>query len=400
MQITIAEIVANDLCIGCGLCEAITEGRVKMRMTPGGSLRPTPLDGFTKQEERTIVGCCPGVVAEARQTKEFPLDEIWGHHSTMRYAWAANPKVRHEAATAGVLTTLGQFLLWSEMAAFVLHTGADPAQPMRSRWVVSETPEEVLANTGSRYGPTAPLAGIEVALGRGEPFAVIAKPCDLGALHRLSGRDPRVDRLVVARLAMVCGGQSRLTKSLGLLEELGVDEADVSLFRYRGHGNPGPTRVETLGGDSHEVSYQQMWADEGTWDVETRCKFCPDALGEATDVAVADVWPGGGPTGEDEGFSGIIVRSFQGEALVRQAAEDGYLVLGKAISPREFDELQPHQVRKKVALASRFEGLADAGVAPIETHGLRVAELGNRLSGAESEANRRGAAERILKARQ
>jgi len=204
---------------------------------------------------------------------------------------------------------------------------------------------------------------------------------------------------VVARLAMVCGGQSRLSKSRLLLEELGVDESEVSVFRYRGHGNPGPTRVETSGGDVFEIGYLQMWEDEGTWDVETRCKICPDALGEASDVAVADVWPGGAPTGEDEGFSGIIVRSDYGESLVERAHGDGWLVLGETISPREFDDLQPHQVRKKVALAARYEGMADAGVAPLTTHGLRVAELGDRLGPAESAAQRTGAATRMRRAR-
>ena len=396
---TVAEIVANDLCVGCGLCEAVSDGRARMVMTPDGSLRPTPVDAFSADEESKIIASCPGVVAEARSAPHLPLDPVWGHHGTMRYAWAAKPEVRFQAATAGVLTTLGQYLLHSEMAAFVFHTGADPAQPMRSRWVISETPQEVQANTGSRYGPTAPLAGLERALERNEPFVVIAKPCDLGALHRMSSLDPRIDRLVVARLAMVCGGQSRLSKSRLVLEKFGVEESDVSMFRYRGHGNPGPTRVETTEGEAFEVGYLEMWEDEGTWDVETRCKFCPDALGEASDVAVADVWPGGAPTGEDEGFSGIIVRSDFGESLVERAHGDGYLVLGETISPRDFDDLQPHQVRKKVALAARYEGMADAGVDPITTHGLRVNTLGDRLTPAEYTTQRNGAAARMQRAR-
>ncbi|MCY3807353.1 MAG: Coenzyme F420 hydrogenase/dehydrogenase, beta subunit C-terminal domain, partial [bacterium] len=94
-------------------------------------------------------------------------------------------------------------------------------------------------------------------------------------------------------------------------------------------------------------SYLQMWEDESGWDVETRCKLCPDALGEAADVAAADVWPGGSPTGEDAGFNGIIVRTATGEDLVTSAVEAGNLVLGDPITPREFDGLQPHQVRKK-----------------------------------------------------
>ena len=397
---TVAEIVANDLCVGCGLCEAVTGGRVEMAMTPSGSLRPSPINGFNPEEEQAIIDACPGVVAEARATPELPLDPIWGHHGTMRYAWAADPEVRFTAATGGVLTALGRFLLDSAMAAFVLHVGANPAQPMRSRWVISETSEAVLANTGSRYGPTAPLAGLGAALDRNEPFAIIAKPCDLGAVHRQAAADPRIDELVVARLTMVCGGQSHLSKSQRLLRQLDIPETAVSLFRYRGHGNPGPTRVETWDGRVFEVQYLEMWEDEGTWDLETRCKLCPDALGEAADVAVADVWPGGAPVGEDEGFSGIVVRSEVGESLVNQAVADGHIVFGEPINPRELDNMQPHQIRKKQALAARYRGMADAGVSPIATHGLRIEELGQRLSPAEAAAERAGTVSRMNAARQ
>ena len=82
----VAEIVANDLCVGCGLCEAVTEGRVRMLMTPNGSLRPTPVDAFSAAEEARIIASCPGVVAEARSAPHLPLDPVWGHHGAMRLA--------------------------------------------------------------------------------------------------------------------------------------------------------------------------------------------------------------------------------------------------------------------------------------------------------------------------
>ena len=59
---SIAKIVADDLCVGCGLCEALTGGRVKMVMTPAGSLRPSTVDGFTRREEAQLVAACPGAV--------------------------------------------------------------------------------------------------------------------------------------------------------------------------------------------------------------------------------------------------------------------------------------------------------------------------------------------------
>ena len=351
---TIAEIVARDLCIGCGLCEALTGGRVKMAMTPAGSLRPTPVDGFTPTEEATLVSACPGAVAEARVEAGFDSDPVWGAYRYMARAWAGHRDVRHEGATGGVLTALGMNALRTGRVNFVLHVGADPERPMRSRWVISESPESVQANTTSRYGPTAPLAGMSAALDRGQPFAIIAKPCDLGAVHALSRADPRIDELTV-RLALVCGGHR-----VGL---------------------PRPHDVRA-------GSSRPTWLWENAVDA---------ALGEAADVAAADIWPGGAPTGEDEGFNGIIVRTAAGEALVASAAAAGELVLGGPITPREFDDFQPHQVRKKEALAARYLGLADSGIAPIETRSLRIEELGRRLDPERFEHERAGTRRRAAR---
>ena len=395
-----AEVVSNDLCVGCGLCDAVTGGRVAMAMTAAGSLRPSPVDALTVEEDRLLAAACPGVVAPVRVDGAEPRhDQVWGAHRSMVMAWAGDPEVRFRSATGGVLTALGQLLLASGAVAFVLHVGADPDAPARSRWVISETPDDVVANTGSRYGPTAPLAGLGVALDRGESFALIAKPCDLGAVHALAAIDPRVDELCRYRLAMVCGGQSRLTKTLGVLDGFGVDETEVSLLRYRGHGNPGPTRVETRSGAAHELTYLDLWADESGWDLETRCKLCPDALGECADVAAADAWPGGAPIGEDEGFNAIVVRTGVGEQLVDAAVAAGRLVKGDEVTAAQLDDFQPHQVRKKVALSARYEGLADAGVEPILAPDLRLDELGARLDPAAQEAQRHGTARRVFDVR-
>jgi len=375
----IEEVVRSGLCIGCGLCEAVTGGRVSMRMTGYGSLRPTPANSFTANEESQLLAACPGVTVEPRSEPGLESDPIWGSYSDMRYAWAGDPDLRFRAATGGVLSALGVYLLRSKKASFILQTGADPEQPMRSRWVMSESPQQVCANSGSRYGPTAPLAGLLQALDRAEPFAIIAKPCDLNAVYRFSTIESRLDELCVARLAMVCGGQSRLSKSQALLDEFAIEENQLSLFRYRGYGNPGLTRIETTDGRAFEKTYLQLWEDEAGWALETRCKLCPDALGETADVAAADVWPGGSPTGEDAGFNGIIVRSSRGKTFVTAAAEAGDLVLGESITARQLDDFQPHQLRKKEALSARYEGLNRAGLPAIETPGLRLDELGIRL---------------------
>ncbi len=370
---SVREVVENGLCIGCGLCEALAMERWKMRMTAEGRLRPALIG--PPGQDGAILAACPGAVVEATAEPDAKMDPTWGAYLHMGEAWAGDADVRYLAATGGVLTALGQHLLNSGQAAFVLHCAADPKRPMRTRWVMSETADQVLERAGSRYGPSDTLAGLEIALARNEPFAVIAKLCDATAIRARAQADPRIDQLIVAVLVMVCGGASELGKSQAVLADHEIAEDDVTLFRYRGHGNPGPTRIEARGHGPVELSYLDMWADEGSWRLQSRCKICPDAIGEAADIAAADIWPGGAPTGDDAGFNGVIMRTRVGQSLFEDAVANGSLVRGKDHKPRDYDDFQPHQVRKKHAVAARLRGLVEAG-RPVFAHsGLRIDTL-------------------------
>ena len=133
--------------------------------------------------------------------------------------------------------------------------------------------------------------------------------------------------------------------------------------------------------------------------LETRCKLCPEPLGEAADVAALDVWPGGSPTGEDSGINGIIVRTAAGRTLVESAAVAGDLVIGDPLTPDDLDDFQPHQVRKKEALAARYEGFAEAGLPVIDVSKLRLDRLGERISPEIRDQQRAGSLKRIQEGR-
>src|ERR1700734_3080055 len=203
--------------------------------------------------------------------------------------------------------------------------------------------------------------------------------------------DSRVDRYLRYALTFVCGGASDLTKSEEVVGELGIRPGELSLFRYRGNGCPGPTRLETQDGRSFELTYQDMWEDEATWRIQPRCKICPDAIGESADLAASDVWPGGGPVGEDEGFNGVIVRTERGLELYQAALAAGAVVETQRIGFRDFDEFQPHQVRKKRAVWARLAGMRAAGCAVPETHNLRLTECARLNTLEENLAEERGA---------
>jgi coenzyme F420 hydrogenase subunit beta len=283
---------------------------------------------------------------------------------------------------------------------FILHVAASGREPLRTERRLSFDAAAVLEAAGSRYGPAAPLVDFTELLDRAEPFALIAKPCDIAAVRNLARIDSRVDRYLRYALTFVCGGASDLTKSEEVVGELGLRPEELSLFRYRGNGCPGPTRLETQDGRSFELTYQDMWEDEATWRIQPRCKICPDAIGESADLAASDVWPGGGPSGEDEGFNGIIVRTRRGLELYHAALEAGAIAVeSRPVGFRDFDVFQPHQVRKKRAVWARLAGMKAAGQVVPETHNLRIEECARLNSVAQNMEEARGARRRSRQGR-
>lgn len=364
--VPVERIVEAGLCIGCGLCQSLAgPARIRMTMTPEGRERPAVLAPLDRATLGLVNRVCPGLTVTgpdpAEPVEGVRWDAVWGPALRIAKGHAADPEVRFRASAGGGLSALAMHLLETRRVDFILHVAASKDRPMRTERHLSFDRAQVMEGAGSRYGPAAPLVDLAQLLDRGRPFAFIGKPCDAAALRNLATHDPRVDRLVRFILVFVCGGASEFGKSLDLARRFGLDEDDVALLRYRGMGNPGPTRIETRDGRAFEVSYNDLWEDEGKWLLQFRCKICADAIGELADIAVSDVWPGGGPTGEDAGFNAFIARTARGKALLDEAEGAGAIELIEELDFRDLDRVQPHQVRKKQALASRLAAMRDSG---------------------------------------
>ncbi len=139
-----------------------------------------------------------------------------------------------------------------------------------------------------------------------------------------------------------------------------------------------------------------MWKDEGNWRIQNRCKICPDAIGELADIAVSDVWPGGAPTGEDDGFNGILARTPSGLDLLEETVNSEVLMISEKIGFRDMDKFQPHQVRLKKAVHDRLLGISDCDLPVPEFNNLRLEELASITDKEVRIKNREGMAKRIM----
>lgn len=376
---TVREIVESGLCIGCGLCEAIAPEDVAMRMTSTGVERPAERIPVTGEQLAEINRVCPGLQVQA-DVDDPVVDStlLWGQVRRLAKGYASDPAVRFESATGGVLTALAQFLLTSGRVEQILHVGPVPGDPLHWQAKISTTVAEVADGARSRYGPAAPLTRLVEVLESGIPTAVVAKPCDIAGVRSMINGLP-IDHQAQVRyvLAMACGGASRMSKTHGMLNTFGLTPDQVVSLSYRGFGNPGPTAVVDTSGSTHSLTYQELWEDESAWDLQWRCKVCADGMGEVADIVSLDCWPGGGPTGEDDGFNGIIVRTDAGTELFEAAVDVGALVLSDDNLPvhETLETWQPHQSRRKKAVPQRLAAMATAGLPSTTYRGVHLDEF-------------------------
>ncbi|TNF86996.1 MAG: Coenzyme F420 hydrogenase/dehydrogenase, beta subunit C-terminal domain [Gammaproteobacteria bacterium] len=398
-------IVEQGLCIGCGLCQAVAGAdRVRVCKTLNGYEQPVVQGELDDATVDRIYAVCPGTRIEGLPERlieaDSKHDNVWGTWRRIVRAWAADPEIRFEGSTGGVLTALGIYLLESKRVDFILQVKTSNSEPSFGERCLSFTAADVIEAAGSRYGPAAPLIDIDEVLERDQPFAFIAKPCDVAALRNYAEQDSRVNELVKYWLVMVCGGYGTPQGTNDFFRRSGIEPEQVTGLRYRGRGCPGPTRVETADGSVQEFHYIDYWGeDETTWTLPFRCKICPDGIGEAADLAAADSWIGGGPdrvdSETDAGTNAIIARTRAGEELLAAAAADGALTIEYDIVPHTMSLYQPHQVNKKYAAWARHQGLGDAGHIVPQTARLRIEELARELPDETNEFQRKGTVERV-----
>lgn len=397
-------IVEEGLCIGCGLCESVVGAeKIKMMKVANGYLRPVAVGALDDADIDKVYRICPGTVIEGLPEAEIApdtkADNVWGPWRRMARAYAADPAVRFEGATGGVLTALSQFLLRSGRVEFIYHVRAPEDEPTFGAAHLSFTEADVLQGAGSRYGPTAMLAEFESALARGARFAFVGKPCDIAAARNLAKTDPRVDELVAYWLTPVCGGFLPPEGMAEFLDEYGIPAGEVRSFRYRGRGCPGPTTIETPE-RRLDLHYLDMWGEgDAGWQLPWRCKICPDGIGEAADIAAADSWVGGSPnrveSETDPGTNAVIARTRRGVDLLAAAEAAGAIAIEYDIVPDEMSLYQPHQMQKKYYVYPRHRALAAEGCLMPETRRLRIKELSEDLPDSENARQYDGTRQRV-----
>lgn len=334
------DVVDWDLCTGCGNCySACKKGGITLVNVEETGIRP-------RFDTAACAGCsdclsiCPGYSVDARlavgpQPLASAADHEFGPALEVWEGYAADPEIRFQASSGGLLSALSLYCLERENMAFVLHAGMDESRPWTNKTVQSRNRSEILARTGSRYGPASPCDSLRSIEESGRPCVFIGKPCDAAGAMMLRRQRPELDRKLGLVLSFFCAGTPSSRGTIDLMKSLGCDLKDVASVRYRGEGWPGRFKVSTTNGLAHKsFSYDESWGRLSNY-TQFRCRLCPDGLGRVADIACGDAWEQFAKDG-NPGRSIILVRTERGREILHRAKDAGYVTLEPSNAPAIF----------------------------------------------------------------
>lgn len=378
----LARVARGNLCAGCGGCELVAPKKITMGMTEQGYLRPRQTAPLTDSEDDRIARICPGL-GQSVEAAGRSDDILWGPFKSMQVGFASDSELRFTASSGGALSAVLVHLLQSGAVDAVIETAASSQTPVANVTVLSEIAQQVQEAAGSRYAPSAPLAGLGPYLDSDRKFAFVGKPCDVAALRALAAEDPRVNARIPVMLSFFCAGVPSQTGAEAVLTALGTNPDAITAFRFRGHGWPGRATAQLRDGTELSMTYHDSWGGILSNHVQLRCKICADGTGNAADLVCADAWhcdEKGYPLFEEsDGISLIVARTETGSRLIEEAEKAGQIETS-LFDPAELAAIQPGQLGRRRALFARLAGLRLLGRPVPRYRGLHIAAAGKQNS--------------------
>ena len=230
--------------------------------------------------------------------------------------------------------------------------------PLYGTCYLNSDSAEVLRCSGSRYVSCSTIAGLKMLDDINGTVAVVGRPCEIRALQKYVSTDEGLQKKIRLTLSFFCAGIPSRAAARKLLDRMGVGDASLKAFSYRGDGWPGFATATSEGDSKKRMSYEESWGEVLGRDIEDYCKFCFDGVGEYADISAGDAWQvdskGNPDFNEGDGRNVVFARSVAGQRILADAEKEGYISLEEFDDWEYLSNIQKAQYERKTLLLSRL----------------------------------------------
>jgi coenzyme F420 hydrogenase subunit beta len=267
-----------------------------------------------------------------------------GHAHTYYAAHSNDPEILRNASSGGVMSQLAIALLDGQYVDRVLVTQFRYSQSPRAIGVLAGCRGEILKAQGSKYCPVDISNAIREIKHNNYRVAVLGTPCQIAGVREIQRHDASFREKIVITIGTFCGGAKNYNNLDSLAKRHGIAPSAVTLFQFRGSGQPGSMLIKDQLGKQVMVPYPEYVGHTG-FSKHLRCHLCVDATGELADIACGDAWL---PRflNRDSPWSLIIARNAKAADLIHHMAADS-LITTEHVSLDEIKDSQHENLTSK-----------------------------------------------------
>jgi coenzyme F420-reducing hydrogenase beta subunit len=344
----ISEVVANDLCIGCGMCAGVCpRGNLTIAFNPYGEYAARMVAGPCPGECRLCLSVCPFFAT--RENEDTLGEEVFGTVAGMMHtpetgyyleAFVGHSNVdghRRHGASGGMATWMLETLLNEKCVDHIVCVTATESSEKLFEYAICSTAQEVRAGAGSCYYPVEMSQIIHHLVANDGRYAIVALPCFCKALRLAMKWIPALQRRVVYVAGLVCGQAKSKFFAEYACALGGGDPHHLHRVEFRVKDS-GRTASDyglkfvsrTAAGEKREGTVFQTQGVGRAWGsryfAPLACGFCDDVFAETADVCFMDAWL---PryARDWKGHSIILVRRPELLEVVQASIENGSVSL-------------------------------------------------------------------------
>ncbi len=324
-------VIDSNLCTGCGTCVGICPNEtLAMQITKRGIEVPKIVKDNCN-DCNLCTNVCPVINENLKQINQFVFNKItcdrfMGTFCNCFTGYSTNPRIRWEATSGGVITSLLLFLLETKQIDKALLIRTSKEDPLKGESFIAQTRTDILSAMGTKYVPVSLNKLIRKILAEEGKFAIVGLPCHIQAIRRAELKISALQNKISYHFGLTCSHTMSYRGIEYVLEKTGIPRDEIIKLDYRGCGWPSGIRVLLRDGREKFVPNQNsLWSEifGGYFFTPNCCTMCFDHLNEFSDISFADAWLPEILKNDTKGTSIIITRTKVGEDLMKSCVSAG-----------------------------------------------------------------------------
>lgn len=248
---TVARVVIDELCAGCGTCAAICpQNAITMVIDRRKGIYIPALDTEKCNTCGICFTVCPGhsVDFQTLNRQAFGSDSddiLLGHYLSTYTGYAADGDIRYRSASGGLVTALLIFALEEGIIDGALVTRMSQRDPLEPEPFIARTREDIIAAARSKYCPVPANIALKEILkaGKDEKFAVVGLPCHLHGLRKAEATNNKLKKHIAFYFGLFCSHTPSFLATDYILQKVNISKSNVLKLDYRGEGWPGKMKI-------------------------------------------------------------------------------------------------------------------------------------------------------------